>query len=356
MEIKSFSRYISEHHHLIGGENSLDDLAIDLVKFIRWKMKHTSARDKQYDPKKYTLFYRWDFQEITEWFASNGEMFHYPVFLTENGSTISVKVSVARLVKGRRKEHDSDRLTKTFGNERASHATKKLNKSGSRNHVIYINAYHLSREAGKEPREFIESPEFEHEMRGTVKHEFMHAYDTYRINGAERESIDLIKKTYKDYRKANSIGKEEVTLKPFGRLSGNNIEIDTEYTDSHLRDFWYIMLYYVAKTEMNAYLQTFSNQMSAVEDLDPYGSDIYRRYVTIKRVLQHEPSETAVSEMADDRFRKDFVSMFPKTRKAFAENDQSRAYRKLADIFIDLVDKYLHKMHTILYDIRSMKE
>lgn len=49
------------------------------------------------------------------------------------------------MVKGRRKEHETDELIRTKGNERASHATKKIGKE-SKNHVIYLNAYYLAKE------------------------------------------------------------------------------------------------------------------------------------------------------------------------------------------------------------------
>lgn len=42
-------------------------------------------------------------------------------------------------------------------------------------------------------RKFIMSDDFEKELTGTVRHEFMHAFDTYTISTKKREGIDKMK-------------------------------------------------------------------------------------------------------------------------------------------------------------------
>ena len=374
--------FITEAHHLLGGDNSLDLLASDLTDFVRWEMNHTSRKELKYDSKKYTLYYKWGYDEIRKWFDEQGRVFHYPVFLIDEQSKIAVKVSVGRDVRSRRKIHDTAVLLATKGNERGSHLSEKIPKEGvpqetvdareptwaerhghrtdkqdrdPRLHTIYINTYYLSWTKGVDVRSFIRSEDFALELAGTVKHEFMHAFDTYFIKGFERMQINRMKKIYKKYKSDNSIGKDTVTMSVFGKWEGKSFNIDKRYilSENHLRDFFYMLPYYFAKTEMNAYLQTFSNQLSRSPSIDEHDCDIYRRYLAIKRILQCDVGNEATSRLVDGRFVKDFTMMFPKLKKCFGSKDP---YGGMTAWFLELLDKYLHKMHKILYDFRQLRK
>ena len=344
----------TDMHHILGGDNSLDALAEDLIDFVRWNISHISKKRLEYDKKKYTLYYMWMYDEIAEWFKSQKKEFRYPVFLTDTRTPIAVKVSVGRDVRSNRKSHDSANLLSTVGNERGSHTTRKLG-DGTRLHIIYINAYGLSFDNLMDVRDFIQSDFFEQEMRGTVKHEFMHVFDTYFIKGYERAQITRMKKIYKKYKAENKTKKQTVTLDAFGHWAGNSFSLDTEYIekDSHLRDFFYMLPYYFAKTEMNAYLQTFSNQLSVSDSSNEYDCNIYNRYITIKKILQANLGKECVGRLLDERFVSDFGTAFPKLKAVFKG---SNPYAGMCGYFLEILEKYLHKMHKIAFDAKSLRQ
>lgn len=341
----------TDMHHILGGDNSLDALAEDLIDFVRWNISHISKKRLEYDKKKYTLYYMWMYDEIADWFKAQRREFRYPVFLTDTQSTIAVKVSVGRDVRSNRKSHDSANLLSTVGNERGSHTTRKLG-DGTRLHIIYINAYGLSFDNLMDVRAFIQSEFFEQEMRGTVKHEFMHVFDTYFIKGYERAQITRMKKIYKKYRAENNVKKQTVTLEAFGHWVGNSYTVNTDYItkENNLRDFYYMLPYYFSKTEMNAYLQTFSNQISVTSN--EYDSAIYKRYIAIKKILQEKFDAECVGRLLDERFITDFGTAFPKLKAVFKG---SEPYAGLCAFFLEILEKYLHKMHKILFDFKSLR-
>lgn len=345
--IQTYETFITESHHMLSGENSLSDLAHDLSEFVQWQMSHSIKKKKEYDDKKYIYYYRWDYDEIINWFVEQDKKFHYPIFLIEHGSTISVKISLARMVKGRRKEHETGELIRTKGNERASHATKKTGKE-SKNHVIYLNAYYLAKEKNMDVRKFIMSDDFEKELTGTVRHEFMHAFDTYTISAKKREGIDKMKKLYKAYRAKYKIGKEWVTFKEIGTWSGKKFtpDIDMLSKDNNLKTFMYMLLYYLTDTEMNAYLQTFYNQVINSDEKDIYSSDIFKRYKIIKTVLETDFDKNVIEKTWDE-----------KTRKAFSEIIKIHAepieyHEKFKKLVSRKLDKYFNKLNKIFFDIK----
>lgn len=344
--------FLVEAHHLLGGDNSLDALAVDIGDFVKWQVTHSTKKKLQYDKKKFINYYYWNYNDITAWFKEQKREFHYPVFLIDVQSTIGVKISVGRDIRSRRLMHDQTHILSTMGNEHGSHKTVRLG-GDSREHIIYINTYRLAYECRMSVGEFIASTFFDQELAGTVKHEFMHAYDTYFIKGFERMQINRMKKIYKAYRKANGIDKKTVTLGAFGSWSGKTYNVDKDYllSENHLRDFLYMLPYYFAKTEMNAYLQTFSNQLSVSSTVSEYDCDIYKRYISIKRILQTNIDEATAEKLLDEKFVSDFTIMFPKLKKPLGVD---RSYKKMCEYLIDVLDKYLHKMHKILYDYKSI--
>lgn len=370
------TEFVTEAHHLLGGDNSLDALAADITEFVRWEMTHSSKKKIHYDDKKFVLYYIWGYKDISEWFDKQHKVFHYPVFLIDAQSTINVKISIGRDVRSRRKMHDTPNLLATKGNEKGSHKTQKLEepsqesaerwsdthilydtskpKTDSYSHTIYMNTYRLAWEAGMDVAKYIKSKLFEQELAGTVKHEFMHAFDTYFIKGFERRHIDRMKKIYKKYRKDNNITKPTVTMSVFGKWNGRNFAVDKDYlfSENHLRDFFYMLPYYFAKTEMNAYLQTFSNQLSISQSISEYDCDIYKRYVAIKRILQTSVPDEIANKLFDKKFISDFTLMFQKLKKPLLSNNK---YDGVSSYFITELDKYLHKMHKILFDYRQMQ-
>ena len=106
-------------------------------------------------------------------------------------------MSVGRLVKGRRNQHNDLKTISLKGNERASHSSKFIDKKqGNKNHTIYLNTYFLANENKQEVLDFIKSNKFLTELEGTVRHELMHAYDTYKMPKAQRDVVDKMKKVY----------------------------------------------------------------------------------------------------------------------------------------------------------------
>jgi len=339
-------------HHLLGNEQSLDELASDLIRFVRWQMTHSTKKRRLYDGKKYIYYYLWDFNEITGWFSEQGIDFHYPLFLVESGETVSVKLSVARMVKGRRKQHESVGLIKLFGNENASHSVRK-NADKINGHTIYVNAAVLSKKEGMDIHGYLKSDKFADRFRGSVCHELMHAFDRIRMPKHTRSHIDAMKRAYKKYRSDFGIGKSIVTLKDFGVWKGKAFKTDSAFLSEpvNVRAFFYMLLYYVTDTEMNAYLQTFANQMLSLRTDDPYESDIYRRYHAIKEILETDFSGIA-DRVFDERTVSDFTGLFPKLKG----KDISTIYHKLSVMFLEKTEKYIHKMNTILYDIMELYE
>lgn len=349
--IKDFDCFINEAHHMLSGDNSLSELAHDLSEFVQWQMSHSINKKKEYDAKKYIYYYRWDYNEIIEWFVKNEKKFHFPVFLIENQSTISVKISLARMVKGRKKEHETMDLIHLKGNERASHATKKLKDSETgKNHVIYLNTYYLAKEKNIDVRKFIMSDDFEKELTGTVRHEFMHAFDSYKISGVKRDNIDLMKKLYKKYRSTNNIGKEWVTFKNIGSWSENkfNADFDMLSEENNLRTFLYMLLYYMTDTEMNAYIQTFYNQVINSDGKDRYDSDIYKRYKVIQTVLEHDFDSKIIKNTINKKFIKDISSVIK-----IKSDDPVKVYETYKNIVLKKLDKYFVKLHKIFFDIKE---
>lgn len=338
---------VGKIHHLLGNEQSLDELASDLIHFVRWQMTHSTKKKKIYDERKYVNYYLWGFNEITKWFSEQGIVFHYPRFLVESKETISLKMSVERMVKGRRKQHDATRLVNLFGNENASHTVKK------RDHIIYVNVAVLSKREGMDIHRYIESDKFADKFKGSVCHELMHAFDRIRMPKRTMSHIDAMKRAYKKYRSDFGIGKSIVTLRDFGVLKGKAFKTDLVFLSDpkSVRAFFYMLLYYVTDTEMNAYLQTFANQMFSQCTGNPYESEIYRRYHTINEVLKTDFSGIADAAF-DKRFVDDFTKLFPKLKN----RDISSIYHKLSGMFLEKTEKYIHKMNTILYDIREFYE
>lgn len=338
---------VGKIHHLLGNEHSLDELASDLIRFVRWQMTHSTKKKKIYDERKYVNYYLWSFNEITKWFSEQGIVFHYPHFLVESKETISLKMSVERIVKGRRKQHDATRLVNLFGNENASHTVKK------RDHIIYVNAAVLSKREGMDIHRYIESDKFADKFKSSVCHELMHAFDRIRMPKRTRSHIDAMKRAYKKYRSDFGIGKSIVTLRDFGVWKGKAFKTDLVFLSEpkSVRAFFYMLLYYVTDTEMNAYLQTFANQMLSQCTGNPYESEIYRRYHTINEVLKTDFSGIADAAF-DKRFVDDFTKLFPKLKN----RDISSIYHKLSGMFLEKTEKYIYKMNTILYDIREFYE
>ena len=344
-------------HHVLSGDKSLDALSEDLAEFIRWEMTHPKRRKMIYDKKKFINCYMWTFSEITEWFNKNKKPFRYPIFLVERKETISVKISLSRDVKSRRKQHNSMELLSTYGNERASHLKNK-NEDKTGNHVIYLNTYYLASKKGVSVLDFIKSDDFKNELNGTIGHELMHAFDNGIMKKEAREGVKTMKRIYKDYRADFNIGKEYVTFDVYGKWNGKKFNPDKDVINNpqNLRTFYYMLLYYITTTEMNAYLQTFVNQMIVCGSKDGYDSDIYRRYHFIDLVLNTEFDESIISGMIDDRFRKDFSKAIPKLSSVMKNNDISLIYRKMNDYFSSFTTKYIKKLNRILYDIISMND
>lgn len=338
---------VGKIHHLLGNEQSLDELAYDLIHFVRWQMTHSTKKKKIYDERKYVNYYLWSFNEITKWFSEQGIVFHYPLFLVESKETISLKMSVERMVKGRRKQHDATRLVNLFGNENASHTVKK------HDHIIYVNVAVLSKREGMDIHRYIESNKFTDKFKGSVCHELMHAFDKIKMPKSVRKHITAMKDTYKKYRMDFRIGKSFVAFSEYGKWNGDTFERNDVFLSDtqNIRTFFYMLLYYVTDTEMNAYLQTFANQMLSQCTGDPYESEIYRRYHTINEVLKTDFSGIADAAF-DKRFVDDFTKLFPKLKN----RDISSIYHKLSGMFLEKTEKYIHKMNTILYDIREFYE
>lgn len=78
--LQTYEMFVAESHHMLSGENSLSGLAHDLSEFVQWQMPHSIKKKKEYDNKKY-IYYRWNYDEIINWFAEQDKKFHYPVFL-----------------------------------------------------------------------------------------------------------------------------------------------------------------------------------------------------------------------------------------------------------------------------------
>ena len=355
-------KFLLEMHHMLSGKNELGVLTKDIADFVRYQMFHSTKKKKEHDTKKHILYYRWDFPEIAKWFEEQKREFNYPVFLVEAGSTISIKVSVGRLVKGRRHEHKQDELLRTKGNERASHSTKITNKeTKSRNHIIYLNTYFLSREYNMEVNQFIKSDAFEKELEGTVRHELMHAYDTYKIPEGKRAQIDLQKKIYKDYRAKHKIGKEYLRFDGYGEWNGNNFVVDENFVNNgeELKTFYFVMLYYLTDTEMHSYLQTFWNQMCITADKkNGYDSEIYKRYHIIKSVLKFDKiSNETIARTLDNEFVKGMSQCGPKLKTTLAKltkDNQRMVYENVSGLFLRIVEEYIKKLNKLLYDISEM--
>lgn len=341
-----------EAHHLPGGDNSLDALAVDIGDFIKWQVTHSTNKRLKYDKKKFINYYYWNYNDIAAWFKEQKREFRYPVFLIDVQSTIGIKISVGMDIRSRRLMHDQTKIPSTMGNGHGSHKTVRLG-GDSREHIIYINTYRLAFECRMSVGEFIASTFFDQELAWAVKHEFMHTYDTYFIKGFGRMQVNRMKKIYNAYRKANDIDKKTVTLGAFGTWNGKTYNVDKDYllSENHLRDFFYMLPYYFAKTEMNAYLQTFSNQLSISNTVSEYDCDIYKRYISIKRILQTDMDEATAEKLLDEKFVSDFTTMFQKLKTPLAAD---RSYKKMCECLIDALDKYLHKMHKILYDCKSI--
>jgi len=350
--MKSLYEYIIEKciveaHHLLNGDNSLGELAADLVEFLQFQFSHSINKNKEYDNKKFIYYYIWDYNEIVKWFADNKKAFHYPAFLIENNSTICLKISVGRMVKGRKKQHNDIELISLYGNERGSHSTKSID-GNSKNHTIYLNAYLLAKENGMGVREFIMSDKFEKELTGTVRHEFMHAFDSYMIVGQRRAKIDKMKAIYKNYRKNNNIKKNWMKFENCGVWNGSAFAVDEDFMNegNNLRTFYYILLYYLTDTEMNAYLQTFYNQLVSENSSNPYDSDIYRRYKIIKSILECSFSKDAIQRNFDDMTKNEIGVSF-----GIKSNDLFVFYEKLRLHLLEIVDRFFVKLHKILFDI-----
>ena len=346
-----------ETHHRLDGEQSLEKISNDIAEFIRYQFKHPSGRKKKlYDAKKYIYYYRWDYDEIVDWFKKNEKIFHYPLFLIENKSTISIKISIGRIVKSRRKQKNEMEILNTKGKERASHLTSK-NDDNTKNHIIYLNTYLLSKNKGMDVKQFIETNDFLNELNGTIWHEFMHAFDTYAINKNLRSKIDMMKKTYKKYRKDFKIGKEYVTFKKYCDWDGNKCIINKEVISNpdEIRTFYYMLLYYLTETEMHAYLQTFVNQMIIANSENGYDSDIYRRYAFIRKMIEHEFDYDFLEKVFNKRMREDFSKAIPELTNVMKNDDISIIYQKFQKKLLNIIVGYRHKMNKILYDIISIK-
>lgn len=66
--------------------------------------------------------------------------------------------------------------------------------------------------------------------------------------------------------------------------------------DNNLKTFMYMLLYYLTDTELNAYLQTFCNQVINSEEKDIYSSDIFKRYKIIKTVLETDFDKSVIEK------------------------------------------------------------
>lgn len=358
--VKTFEEYTAKPmklHHVLSGDKSLDTLGEDIADFVRWEMSHPKRKKPIYDGKKFMNCLVWSFNEITEWFKDNGKVFRYPLFLVERKETISVKISLSRDVKSRRKQHDTMKLLSTYGNERASHSSSK-NEDETKNHIIYLNTYHLASKKGMGILEFIKSDDFKNELKGTIGHELMHAFDNGVLPKKEKDGIKTMKRIYKKYRADFGIGKEYVTFDIYGKWNGSRFipSKDIISDPKNLRTFYYMLLYYVTRSEMDAYLQTFVNQMIVCGSSDGYDSDIYRRYHLIKNMLDTEFAENVTNSMIDERFKKDFSIAIPELASVMRNNDISKIYHKMNDYFNSMVSKYITKLNRILYDIISMHD
>lgn len=340
---------INEYHHLLSGDNSLDDLSTDLIEFIRYQMTHSIKKKKEYDNKKFIYYYEWIYSEILDWFVENKKEFHYPAFLIDRGSTISLKISIGRMVKGNRNQHNSMDLIRTKGNEKASHIAKKTDDN-TKNHVIYFNTYYLSRVKNTDVRKYIMSDDFEESLRGTVKHEFMHAFDSYVISSKETSQHSNMTKIYKKYRADNHIGKDWVLFKDTGEWSGNKYSVDKQMLskNNNLRTFLYMLLYYMTGKEMRAYMQTFYNQIIISKKADCYNSDIFKRYKIIYAILSTDFEESIIVSTFDKKTKKDFNSVFPKLKGT--EIDYWNGFKKMV---LQKLDVYFKKLYTILYDLKE---
>lgn len=351
--VKSYDEFVLEHHHILSGENDLSVLTQDLADFIRWQVTHSTKKKKEYDQKKKILYYQWNYPEIVEWFEKEKRKFNYPLFLVEKRSTISVKISVGRLVKGRRNQHDDLKTISLKGNERASHSSKFIDKKqGNKNHTIYLNTYFLSKENKQEVLDFIKSDRFLTELEGTVRHELMHAYDTYKMPKAQRDAVDKMKKVYKQYRADFEIGKSYLKFDGYGEWNGKQFTPNNDFINegNNHKTFYYICLYYLAKTEMHSYLQTFCNQIQATDKSSPFLSDIYKRYQTIQKLLVMDKDSEA--KFVDDSFKKDFGSLYPKLKPT---DDNSKFLSKLNLLFLEEVEKEIKKFHKLFFDLKEMK-
>lgn len=76
--------------------------------------------------------------------------------------------------------------------------------------------------------------------------------------------------------------------------------------DNNLKTFMYMLLYYLTDTEMNAYLQTFYNQVINSEEKDIYSSDIFKRYKIIKTVLETDFDKSVIEKTRDEKRKKSF--------------------------------------------------
>lgn len=361
--VESFDEFVEniyenmKIHHVLSGEESLELLSEDLAEFIRWQMTHSTKKKPVYDKEKFMNCYTWSFNEITEWFNKNNKPFRYPVFLVGRKETISVKISTSRDVKSRRKQHDTMNLISTYGNERASHSSNK-NEDKTKNHIIYLNTYYLASKKNKSVIDFIKSDDFKNELNGTIGHELMHAFDNGVLKKELRENIKNMKQIYKKYRADFNIGKEYVTFDIYGKWNGKKFNPDKDVISNpnNLRTFYYMLLYYITTTEMNAYLQTFVNQMIVCGSKNGYDSDIFRRYRFIEQVLNTEFDESIINAVIDERFKKDFSSAIPKLASVIRSNDISKIYHKTNDYFNSIITKYITKLNRILYDIISMHD
>lgn len=351
--VKSYNEFVLEHHHILSGENDLSVLTQNLADFIRWQVTHSTKKKKEYDPKKKILYYQWNYSEIVEWFEKEKRKFNYPLFLVEKRSTISVKISVGRLVKGRRNQHDVLKEISLKGNERASHTSKTISKKqGNKNHTIYLNTYFLARKNKQEVLDFIKSDLFLSELEGTVRHELMHAYDTYKMPKVQRDIVVKMKKVYKQYKANFEIGKACLKFDGYGEWNDKQFVPNQDFINegNNHKTFYYICLYYLTKTEMHSYLQTFCNQIQITDKSSPFLSNIYKRYQTIRNLLLLDKDVEA--NFVDDSFRKDFGSIYPKLKTT---NDNSKFLSKLNLLFLEEVEREIKKFHKLFYDIKAMK-
>lgn len=333
---------LQKTHHLLGGENSLDMFASDLVLFVRWQMTHSTRKKLLYDKKKFVTYYLWDDGYIKSWFAEQGLVLHTPQFLTESGDCVGVKLSVGRMVKGRRHQRDCTRLVNMFGNENASHTV--IRKDGKNTHTIYVNAAVLSRKVGMGLYDYIRSDRFVEVFKGSACHELMHVFDKIRMPKKKRKFINEMKKTYKGYRSDFGIGKEFVTFEKYGDWNCGKFKVDVDVVRNpdHLRTFFYMLLYYLTDTEMNAYLQTFANQLNVCV----WNSGTYRRYYVIREMLKMDFGGI-IDEVIDDRFVSDFTHLYPKLKN----KDTSLIYHRLRKMFLKKVEHQLYRMNRIGCDV-----